>query len=75
MYLDDLDKYLDELDKYLDKVKSRLKNLDFKNLDRDKKKVDLNTKDNLNGFQKLVLTRWTFSISISIGLHRRDPQP
>jgi len=32
-------------------------------------------KDNLNGFQKLVSTRWTFSISISIGLDRRDPQP
>ncbi len=32
-------------------------------------------KDNLDGFQKLVSTRWTFSISISIGLDRRDPQP
>jgi hypothetical protein len=32
-------------------------------------------KDNLNGYQKLVSTRWTFSISISIGLDRRDPQP
>ncbi len=31
--------------------------------------------DNLDGFQKLVSTRWTFSISISIGLDRRDPQP
>ncbi len=30
--------------------------------------------DNLDGFQKLVSTRWTFSISISIGLERRDPQ-
>ncbi len=30
--------------------------------------------DNLNRFQKLVSTRWTFSISISIGLERRDPQ-
>ncbi len=29
-------------------------------------------KDNLNGFQKLVSTRWTFSISI--GLERRDPR-
>ena len=67
--------YLDDLDKYLYKVKSRLKNLDFKNLDRDKKKVDLDMKDNLDGFQKLVSTRWTFSISISIGLDRRDPQP
>ena len=60
---------LDDLDKYLDKVKSRLKNLDFKNLDRDKKKVDLNMKDNLDGFQKLVLTRWTFSISILSLIH------
>jgi hypothetical protein len=30
--------------------------------------------DNLDGFQKLVSTRWTFSILISIGLERRDPQ-
>jgi len=30
-------------------------------------------KDNLDGFQKLVLIRWTFSISI--GLKRRDPKP
>ncbi len=30
--------------------------------------------DNLDRFQKLVLTQWTFSISISIGLERRDPQ-
>ncbi len=30
--------------------------------------------DNLDRFQKLVSTRWTFSISISIGLERRDPQ-
>ena len=66
--------YLDDLDKYLDKDKSRLKNLDFKNLDRDKKKFDLDMKDNLDGFQKLVSTRWTFSISILIGLERRDPQ-
>ena len=28
--------------------------------------------DNLDGFQKLVSTQWTFSISI--GLERRDPQ-
>jgi hypothetical protein len=65
--------YLDDLDKYLAKVKSRLKNLYFKNLDRDKKKVDLDMKDNLDGFQKLVSTRWTFSILI--GLDRPDPQP
>ena len=30
--------------------------------------------DNLDGFQKLVSTRWTFSISISIGHERRDHQ-
>ncbi len=65
---------LDNLDKYLDKDKSRPKNLDFKNLDRDKVKVDLDVMDNLDRFQKLVSTRWTFSISISIGLERRDPQ-
>ncbi len=31
--------------------------------------------DILDGFQKLVSTRRTFSISISIGLDCRDPQP
>jgi hypothetical protein len=67
--------YLDDLDKYLDKDKSRLKNLDFKNLDQDKKKVDLDMMDILDGFQKLVSTQRTFSISISIGLDCRDPQP
>ena len=66
--------FLDDLDKYLDKNKSRPKNLGFKNLDRDKIKIDLDVMDNLDGFQKLVSTRWTFSISISIGLERRDPQ-
>ncbi len=65
---------LDDLDKYLAEDKSRPKNLDFKNLDRDKIKVDLDVMDNLDRFQKLVSTRWTFSISISIGLERRDPQ-
>ncbi len=55
---------LDDLDKNLDTSKSWLKSLDFKNLD---------VKDNLDDFQKLVSTRWTFSISI--GLDRRDPQP
>jgi hypothetical protein len=65
---------LDDLDKYLDEDKSHPKNLDFKNLDRDKIKVDLNLMDNLNRFQKLVSTQWTFLISISIGLERRDHQ-
>jgi hypothetical protein len=31
--------------------------------------------DILDGFQKLVSTRWTFSISIWIGLDCWDPQP
>ncbi len=66
--------FLDDLDKYLDEVKSWPKNLDFKNLDRDLKKIDLDVMDNLDDFKKLVSTRWTFSISISIGLERRDPQ-
>jgi hypothetical protein len=67
--------YLNDLDKYLDKDKSWLKNLDWKYLNRDKKKVDLDMMDILNGFQKLVSTQRTFSISISIGLDCRDPQP
>ncbi len=65
---------LDNLDKNLDATKSWLKSLDFKNLDRDKIKIDLDVMDNLDGFQKLVSMRWTFSISISIGLERRDHQ-
>ncbi len=64
---------LDDLDKYLNEDKSWPKNLNFKNLDRDKIKVDLDVMDNLDRFQKLVTTRWTFSISISIGLERPDP--
>ncbi len=65
---------LDDLDKNLDTAKSRLKSLDFKNLNRDKKKIDLDVKDNLDGFQKLVSTRRTFSILILIGLDCQDPQ-
>ncbi len=64
---------LDDLDKNLDTAKSQLKSLDFKNLDREKKNSGLNMMDNLDGFQKLVSTRRTFSISI--GLDCRDPQP
>ena len=60
--------YLDDLNKNLDTSLSRLKSLDFKNLDRDKMKVDLDRRENLDGFQKLVSTLRTFSISISIGL-------
>ena len=59
---------LDDLDKNLDTSLSRLKSLDFKNLDRDKMKVDLDRRENLDGFQKLVSTLRTFSISISICL-------
>ena len=65
---------LDNLDKNLDASKSRLKNLNFKNLDREKKKVDLDVMDNLDTLKKLVSTRRTFSISISTGLDCRDPQ-
>jgi hypothetical protein len=39
--LDCVSTNLENLDKNLDASKSRLKNLDFKNLDREKKKVDL----------------------------------
>jgi hypothetical protein len=63
---------LDDLDKYLKEDKSRLKNLDFKNLDREKLKVHLDVMDNLDTSKKLVSTRRTFSISI--GLNCRDPQ-
>jgi hypothetical protein len=59
---------LDDLDKNLDTSLSRLKSLDFKNLDRDKMKVDLDRQENLDGFQKLVSTLRTFSISILICL-------
>ncbi len=44
------------------------------NLDREKKKVDLDVMDNLDTSKKLVSTRRTFSISISIGLDCWDPQ-
>ena len=63
---------LDNLDKNLDTAKSRLKSLDFKNLDQDKIKVNLDVKDNLDRFQKFVSTRWTFLIWI--GLDCRDHQ-
>ncbi len=66
---------LDDLDKNLDTAKSRLKSLDFKNLDWEKKNSGLDMMDNLDDFQKLVSTQRTFSISISIGLDCRDPQP
>jgi hypothetical protein len=57
---------LDNLDKNLDTAKSGLKNLDFKNLDHEKKLSFLDSKDNLDRFQKLIST--DREISISIGL-------
>jgi hypothetical protein len=53
---------------------SRLKSLNFKNLDREKKKYNLDRRENPNSLKKLVSTLRTFSISISIGLDCRDPQ-
>ncbi len=47
----------------LDALKSR-----FLSRSRRQKKVSLDRRENLDGFQKLVSTRRTFSISISIGL-------
>ena len=41
---------LDDLDKNLDTSLSRLKSLDFKNLDRDKMKVDFDRRENLDNF-------------------------
>jgi hypothetical protein len=61
---------LDDLDKNLDTAKSWLKSLN-----REKKNSGLDMMDNLDGFQKLVSTQRTFSISISIGLDCWDPQP
>ncbi len=40
--------------KNLNTAKSRLKSLDFKNLDQEKIKTGLDSKDNLDGYQKLV---------------------
>ncbi len=65
---------LDDLDKNLDTSLSRLKSLDNKNLDRDKMKIDLDRRENLDGFQKLVSTLRTFSISISICLDVETPK-
>ena len=63
---------LDNLDK-----KSRRIQVSILKISTEKKKVDLDVMDNLDGFQKLVSTQWTFSILISIliGLDPRDPQP
>ncbi len=63
---------LDDLDKNLNAAKSQLKSLDFKNLNQEKIKTGLGSKDNPDGFQKLVLTLRT--ISILIGLDCWDPQ-
>ena len=54
---------------------SRLKSLDFKNLDRDKIKVDLDVMDNLDGFQKLVSTaKDVLDLDLDWS-RRRDHQP
>jgi hypothetical protein len=66
-------KNLDSLDENLDAAKSQLKSLDFKNLD-EKKKDDLDRRENLDTVKKLVSTLRTFSIPISIGLDCRDHQ-
>jgi hypothetical protein len=59
--------YLDDLDKNLNTAKSLLKSLD-----QEIKNFVLDTMDNLDGFQKLVLTGC--EILILIGLNFRDPQ-
>jgi hypothetical protein len=53
----------------LDLAKSRFKSLDFKNLDRE---PCLDSKENLDKFQKLIST--DREILISIGLDCQDPQ-
>ena len=65
---------MNNLDKYLDTAKSQFKSLNFKNLDRELKIFDLDTMDNLDGFQKLVSTDREILISISICLDCWDPQ-
>jgi hypothetical protein len=56
----------------VDAAKSQLKNLNFKNLDREKKISGLDVMDNLNTLKKLISTLWTFSISIALDC--QDPQ-
>jgi hypothetical protein len=64
--------YIDKLNKNLDAANSGLKSLDFKNLNQEKK-VDLNTMDILDGFQKLVSTvetpRLTYFSFLSVKCH------
>jgi len=64
--------YIDKLDKNLDAANSGLKSLDFKNLNQEKK-VDLNTMDILDGFQKLVSTvetpRLTYFSFLNVKCH------
>jgi len=57
---------LNSLNENLNPAKSLLKNLDFKNLNQEKK-YDLNRRENLNTLKKLVSTLRTVSISILIG--------
>ena len=61
----------DILHENLNAAKSQLKSLNFKNLDLEKK-VDLDTMDILDSFQKLVST--DREISILIGLDCQGPQ-
>ncbi len=51
---------LDNLDKNLNKTKSQMKSLNFKNLDRDKKKFVLTVKKILTGFKSLSWFVLTF---------------
>ncbi len=65
---------LDNFNKNLDAAKSQFKSLDFNNLNCEKIKTGLDSKDNLDKFQKLVSPLRTLSILISIGLDCWDPQ-
>jgi hypothetical protein len=53
-------------------VHPRFKSLNFKNLEQEIKNFGLDIIDNLDSFQKLVLT--DPEILISIGLNCQDPQ-
>jgi hypothetical protein len=65
---------INDLNKNLDAAKSLIKSLNFKNLDQEKIKTGLDSKDNLDKFQKMVSTLRTIWIWILIGLDCQDPQ-
>jgi hypothetical protein len=67
-------KNLDNLNKNMNMTQSWLKSLKFNNLDRNKKKVCLDSWENLDRFQKLISTDGDVSISILIDLNCWDPQ-